>query len=213
VRYAATSDAAAGEMIDWITGTIASAGYVAILLLMFAENVFPPIPSELIMPFAGFVAARGDLHPSGVIAAGVAGSLLGAVPWYLAGRWIGKERLLRLADRHGRWLTVSRADLEHAEIWFRRYGRLSVFVGRLIPAVRTLISVPAGVSGMRAVPFFAWSALGTLLWTGFLTGAGYVLEAHYEIVAGWIDIVSKLVLAVIVLGYVYRLIRQRANER
>jgi membrane protein DedA with SNARE-associated domain len=195
-------------MVDWITGTITSAGYLGIVLLMLAENLFPPIPSELIMPFAGFVAARGDLHVAGVVAAGVAGSLLGALPWYLAGRWIGKERLQRVADRYGRWLTVSRADLEHAEAWFARYGRLAVFLGRLVPAVRTLISVPAGLSGMPPLSFFAWSCLGTLLWTGFLTGAGYVLEAHYEVVAGWIDVATKMVLGVVGLAYVYRLMRR-----
>ena len=91
-------------MVEWIIAVITSSGYVGITLLMFAENLFPPIPSELIMPFAGFVAARGELHPVGVVAAGVAGSLLGAIPWYLAGRWLGGERLKRLADRHGRWL-------------------------------------------------------------------------------------------------------------
>ena len=195
-------------MVDWITGFISSTGYLGIALLMFAENVFPPIPSELIMPFAGFVAARGELNPIGVLVAGVVGSLLGAVPWYLAGRWLGNERLKRLADRHGRWLTVSREDLERAEAWFHRYGVVSVVVGRLVPAVRTLISVPAGITRMHPIPFFAWSAVGTLAWTGFLVGAGYLLESHYERVAEWIDPFSKLVLAAIVAMYLYRLVRQ-----
>ena len=195
-------------MVDWITGFISSTGYLGIALLMFAENVFPPIPSELIMPFAGFVAARGELNPLGVLVAGVVGSLLGAVPWYLGGRWLGNERLKRLADRHGRWLTVSREDLERAEAWFHRYGVVSVVVGRLVPAVRTLISVPAGITRMHPLPFFAWSAVGTLAWTGFLVGAGYLLESHYERVAEWIDPFSKLVLAAIVAMYLYRLVRQ-----
>ena len=195
-------------MVDWITGFISSTGYLGIALLMFAENVFPPIPSELIMPFAGFVAARGELNPFGVLVAGVVGSLLGAVPWYLAGRWLGNERLKRLADRHGRWLTVSREDLERAEAWFHRYGVVSVVVGRLVPAVRTLISVPAGITRMHPIPFFAYSAVGTVVWTGFLVGAGYLLESHYERVAEWIDPFSKLVLAAIVAMYLYRLVRQ-----
>ncbi|HEV8552810.1 MAG TPA: DedA family protein [Casimicrobiaceae bacterium] len=196
-------------MVDWVTGFITSTGYLGIALLMFAENVFPPIPSELIMPFAGFVAARGELNPVGVLVAGVVGSLLGAVPWYLAGRWLGNERLKRMADRHGRWLTVSREDLERAEAWFHRYGRVSVVVGRLVPAVRTLISVPAGITRMHPIPFFAYSALGTLVWTGLLVGAGYLLESHYERVAEWIDPFSKLVLGAIVATYLYRLARQR----
>jgi membrane protein YqaA with SNARE-associated domain len=101
--------------MEWITAVITSSGYIGIALLMFAENLFPPIPSELILPFAGYVAARGELHPVGVVAAGVTGSLLGAIPWYLAGRWLGGERLKHLADRHGRWLTTSRHDLQRAE--------------------------------------------------------------------------------------------------
>jgi membrane protein DedA with SNARE-associated domain len=198
-------------MVDWITGFISSTGYLGIALLMFAENVFPPIPSELIMPFAGFVAARGELNPIGVLVAGVVGSLLGAVPWYLAGRWLGNERLKRMADRHGRWLTVSREDLERAEAWFHRYGLVSVVVGRLVPAVRTLISVPAGITRMDPIPFFACSAVGTLVWTGLLVGAGYLLESHYERVAEWIDPFSKLVLAAIVATYLYRLVRRRRH--
>jgi membrane protein DedA with SNARE-associated domain len=196
-------------MVDWITDFIAATGYLGIAMLMFAENVFPPIPSELIMPFAGFVAARGDLNPIGVLVAGVAGSLLGAVPWYLAGRWVGSERLKRMADRHGRWLTVSREDLQRAEVWFHRYGLVAVVVGRLVPAVRTLISVPAGITHMHPVPFFICSAVGTLVWTGLLTGAGYLLESQYERVAHWIDPFSKLVLGAIVGTYVYRVVRRR----
>ena len=195
-------------MVDWITGFISSTGYLGIALLMFAENVFPPIPSELIMPFAGFVAARGELNPIGVLVAGVVGSLLGAVPWYLAGRWLGNERLKRMADRHGRWLTVSRQDLDRAEAWFHRYGLVSVVVGRLVPAVRTLISVPAGITRMHPIPFFAYSAVGTLVWTGLLVGSGYLLESNYERVAEWVDPFSKLVLAAIVAMYLYRLVRQ-----
>ena len=175
------------SMVEGITAVITSTGYIGIALLMFAENLFPPIPSELIMPFAGFVAARGELHPVGVVAAGVAGSLLGAIPWYLAGRWLGGERLKHLADRHGRWLTASRQDLQRAEDWFNRYGWLAVLLGRLVPAVRTLISIPAGATRMPLPTFIVCSAIGTLLWSCFLTGAGYLLESRYDQVAGWID--------------------------
>ena len=194
-------------MVEWIIAVITSSGYIGIALLMFAENLFPPIPSELIMPFAGFVAARGELHPVGVVAAGVAGSLLGAIPWYLAGRWVGGERLKRLADRHGRWLTASRYDLERAEDWFNRYGWLAVLLGRLVPAVRTLISVPAGMTHMPLAPFIVCSTIGTLLWTCFLTGAGYLLESHYDRVAEWVDPISKGIVGLIVVSYVYRFIR------
>ncbi|HET6599353.1 MAG TPA: DedA family protein, partial [Burkholderiaceae bacterium] len=99
------------------------------------------------MPFAGFVAARGELSPAAVVVAGTFGSIVGCLPWFLAARRLGAERLKRLADRHGRWLTVSRDDIDKAERWFRRRGALVLVFGRLLPGVRTLISVPAGFSG------------------------------------------------------------------
>lgn len=195
-------------MVDWITQFITSAGYFGIALLMFAENVFPPIPSELIMPFAGFVAARGELHPVGVVAAGVAGSVLGALPWYGAGRLLGSERLKRMADRHGAWLTLSRSDLDRAEAWFQRHGVVSIIAGRLVPAIRTLISVPAGITRMNVMLFLLCTALGTLIWTALLTAAGYVLEANHERVARWLDPITTAVLVALLLGYLYRIVRR-----
>lgn len=199
-------------MFEWIVDTVSRSGYLGVAVLMFLENVFPPIPSELIMPMAGFAAARGSLNLVLVIVAGVAGSMLGALPWYYAGRLLGAERLQRWADRHGRWLTVSARDVEAASGWFARHGGTAVFLGRLVPAVRTLISVPAGVAHMRLLPFLALSAGGTLLWTGLLAGAGYLLEAQYAIVADTIDPASKLVVAGIVAAYLIRLVRQRSRR-
>ncbi|MCW7540017.1 DedA family protein [Aquabacterium sp. A7-Y] len=194
-------------MVDWIIRTITEQGYLAILLLMCAENVFPPLPSELIMPFAGFAAARGDLSLAGVMISGTLGSLLGALPWYVAGRRVGGERLRRFADRHGRWLTVSREELDTADRWFHRHGPLVLVVGRMVPAVRTLIAAPAGVMRLSWLPFLGWSLLGSLLWTGVLTGAGFVLESRYEQISRWIDPVAKGVVALLVLGYVVRVLR------
>jgi membrane protein DedA with SNARE-associated domain len=122
----------AASLFQWIISTVSQSGYGGIVLLMFLENVFPPIPSELIMPLAGFAAARGDLNMAGVIAAGTIGSILGALPWYYAGRWVGSERLKRLAARHGRWMTVSPADIDTAETWFNRHCGKAVLIGRLI---------------------------------------------------------------------------------
>lgn len=196
-------------MFEWIVGIVSQLGYLGVALLMFLENVFPPIPSELIMPMAGFAAARGDLNFALVIMAGVVGSMLGALPWYYAGRLLGAERLKRWADRHGRWLTVSAGDVDAASSWFKRRGGMAVFLGRLVPAVRTLISVPAGIARMELLPFLALSAGGTLLWTGLLAGAGYLLEGHYAIVADYIDPVSKLIVAGIIVAYLFRLVQHR----
>ena len=130
-------------------------GYIGIALLMLAENLFPPVPSELVMPIAGFIVARGKLSAIGVVAAGTAGSLAGAMLWYYVGRSVGCERLKRWAGRHGRWLTISPEEVDEAAALFNRHSGKAVLIGRLIPAVSTLISVPAGAAGMTLLPFLA----------------------------------------------------------
>ena len=193
-------------MFDWITGLVQQTGYLGVALLMFLENVFPPIPSELIMPLAGFNAASGKMSIGLVILAGTIGSVAGAYLWYVIGRSLGMKRLCRLADRHGRWLTMSRADVDQARDWFDRHGGVAVFIGRLVPAIRTLISVPAGIARMPLWAFFAYTVAGTLLWTTFLAGAGYLLQSQYERVEGWLNPLSNVIVAAIVLYYLYRVI-------
>ena len=191
-------------MFDFITEFMQRGGYLAVFALMALENIFPPIPSELIMPFAGFVAARGDLNVVGVLIAGTAGSVAGALPWYWAGRVYGKDRLEAFADKHARWLTVTHGDIEHAMASFEKHGRKIVLFGRLIPAIRTLISVPAGLACMPIGQFLLYSTVGSLVWTGILTGAGYMLESQYERVAEYVDPVSKAVLIGLLGWYLYR---------
>lgn len=191
-------------MFGWTTGFIEQTGYFGVFLLMLAENVFPPIPSELIMPLAGFTAAQGGLDIVLVTLAGSAGSLLGALLWYYIGRWLGLQRLKRSAARHGRWLAVSPDELDHAEAWFERHGAKAVLFGRLVPAVRTLISVPAGICGMPLGRFLAWTALGTTLWTALLATAGFVLEDQYGRVAAYVGPLSNLIFGLIVAWYLYR---------
>lgn len=198
-------------MLDWITG-FQKMGTLGIALLMFAENVFPPIPSELIMPLAGFSAARGEGNLLIVIIAGSTGSLLGALLWYYIGQKIGAERLERWAIKHGRWLTLSPKEVEQSCAWFNRHGGKAVFLGRLIPAVRTLISVPAGIAGMPLGSFLLYSTAGTILWTALLATAGYFLESQYDKVAHWIEPVSNVVIGLIVVGYFYRVVRFRRRH-
>lgn len=193
-------------MFDWIAALIERIGPWGVGLLMFLENVFPPIPSELIMPLAGFNAAQGRMSLWAALLAGTIGSLAGASLWYFVGRAIGAGRIRRLARRHGRWLTLSVADIDRAQAWFDRRGMLAVLLGRLLPAIRTLISIPAGLARMPFPKFLAWSAIGTALWTTALGLAGYLLEAGYARVEGWINPVSTLIVAVIVIAYVWRVI-------
>ena len=191
-------------MFDWVTGLVGQTGYLGIAFLMLAENVFPPIPSELIMPLAGFTAARGELNIVGVVVAGTAGSIAGALLWYYVGRWVGCERLERNAARYGRWLTIAPEEVDDAMRWFRRHGGKAVLIGRLIPAVRTLISVPAGIFDMRLPVFLAYTGVGTAAWTALLAGAGYLLEGQYRQVSEYLNPASNAIFGAIVLWYLYR---------
>ncbi|SDG13749.1 DedA family protein [Pelagibacterium luteolum] len=193
-------------MSDWIISTITEWGYVGIFMLMVAENVFPPIPSELIMPFAGFAAANGQLNGLGVLLAGSAGSLFGTMLWYFAARLLGLKRFHALCNKLGRVATITERDIDMAVDWFARYGVWAVLIGRLIPAIRTLISVPAGLAAMPFWKFLGISAIGTLAWTAILTGAGYVLHEGYHIVEAWVDPVSTGVVVLAVVIYIYRFV-------
>ena len=200
-------------MFDWIVAFVSASGYAGVATLMFAENVFPPIPSELIMPLAGFVAARGELSLPGVVVAGTLGSLAGMHLWYELGRRLGVVRLKRFARSHGRWLTLAPREIDAAEAWFVRRGEMAVLFGRLLPTVRTLISVPAGVARLGRVRFLAFSAIGSALWTAFLAVLGYALEANYTRVVDWVNPFANAIVAVLVLGYLYRVVTFERRQR
>jgi membrane protein DedA with SNARE-associated domain len=194
-------------VFEWITGVIARLGYLGVALLTFLENLFPPIPSELVIPLAGFVAARGDLGLTMVIAMGSLGSLAGAIVWYMVGRRVGEQRLRTWVERHGKWLTLSVQDVDRAQLWFRRHGAAAVFFGRLVPGIRTLVSLPAGFSRMPFAPFLLYSALGTVLWTAALAYAGVVLQANFTAVGNVIDLVTNVLLAVLAVMLARRYVR------
>jgi membrane protein DedA with SNARE-associated domain len=200
-------------MFDWITGWLEGGGYIGVFALMLVENVFPPIPSELVMPLAGYLAAQGTLSVAGVVVAGTLGSVAGALLWYWVGLRIGVERLRRLARRHGHWLTLDEDVVDRASTWFARHGWAAVFFGRMVPAVRTLISVPAGVAGTRLAPFLAVTTAGSAVWVGLLTAAGYLLEGQFRRVEAWLNPVSNAIVAGIVLWYVYRVLRGSGHRR
>ena len=184
-------------MFDWITGVIGRLGYAGVAGLTFLENVFPPIPSELVIPLAGYVAAQGDMRLMLVIATASAGSLAGAAVSYRIGRRVGERRLRAWVDRHGKWLTLSGKDVDRAQLWFSRHGNAAVFFGRLVPGVRTLVSLPAGFARMPALPFVMYSALRTIIWTAALAYAGVALQSIFTIVGDYINMVTNVVLGVI----------------
>lgn len=199
-------------MAERLISLIEQHGYLAVALLMLLENVFPPIPSELIMPFSGAAAANGNLNVVGVVVAGSLGSLAGALLWYWIGRRIGPERLKRWASRHGRWMTLSPKDVGQADAWFDRRGHWAVLIGRLVPAVRTLISVPAGLSEMPVSKFLLWSGIGTVLWTTALAGVGYVLGSNFDTATKWLDWVTYAVLGLALAIYVWRVVTFDPND-
>jgi membrane protein DedA with SNARE-associated domain len=190
-----------------------SMGYVAIVFLMFLENVFPPIPSELIMPLAGYTATQGKLTFAGVVIAGMLGSVLGALPLYYAGKIIGHERLKTWADKHGKWLTVSSDDIDKAKDWFERHGSKAVFFARLVPGVRSLISVPAGIACMPMPIFLLWTALGTGIWAGVLAYFGLLLGENYDRVEKYMSPATYVVLGLIVAVYIYRVVQQSRAQK
>jgi membrane protein DedA with SNARE-associated domain len=189
-----------------------SLGYLGIALLMFLENLFPPIPSELIMPLAGFTIAKGNMEFVPAILAGVVGTVLGAFPWYYIGKLVSEERLEHLADKYGKWITVTSKDIGKANQWFNRHGIKAVFFGRLVPGVRTLISLPAGINNMLLVPFILYSTIGTTLWVVFLTTTGYLLGDNYELVDEYLGPISKIVLLSLIIWFIMWIVRKR-NRR
>ena len=196
-------------MFDWISETVEAMGYGGVALFMFLENVFPPIPSEVVMPVAGFVAARGGMNLWLAVAVGTLGSLAGAVLWYVVGRRIGEERLCRWIERHGRWLALTPEDLNRSRRWFRERGGTAVLVGRVVPAIRTFVSLPAGFARMPFGPFLLYTTLGTFVWTLALAWAGHVLEANYDAVERFLSPATWIVLGAILAGYVWRVARWR----
>jgi len=200
-------------MASWVINSVYSSGYLGIVALMFIENIFPPIPSELIMPLAGYVSAQGKLSLFGVIVAGTTGTVLGALPLYYLGRFVDPERLKSFVDRHGRWLALSTDDLAKAEHWFKRYGGAAVFLCRLVPGARSLISIPAGIYRMELGRFLLYTIAGAAIWTTLLAWLGFLLGNNFTKVGKYLDPISWGVLAIIAGWYVVRVARGKGAPR
>ncbi len=190
-------------------------GYGAILFAMFLENLIPPIPSELIMPLGGFYVHQGQLDLLPVVLAGLIGTVIGALPWYGIGRLVNEERLEEWLKKNGRWIGINPNDLSRSRRWFNKYGVSLVFWGRLVPGIRTLISVPAGVELMPLTPFLIWTSAGSLIWTLFLTIMGFYLGDSYRNIEQWISPFSrffKIILITIVVATFITLIYKTLSK-
>jgi membrane protein DedA with SNARE-associated domain len=197
----------------WIESIITTLGYPGIALIMAIENIFPPIPSEVVLPFAGFLVADGRYSFIGVVLAGMIGSVVGALVLYYFGLWSNEAIIRRFIRRFGKFLLVSEADLDTALNYFSRYGEAVIFFGRLIPLVRSLISIPAGMQRMPLPKFLFYTSIGTALWSAILTYAGMILGQNWETVLGYIEQYQRVVVVAIglaVLAFIYfRVIRPR----
>ena len=194
-------------MSDWIIRLIDAIGPLGIFFLMLLETVFPPIPSEVIMPLVGMRASAGQFGLVAVIVAGTLGAMAGNIFWYAVARAIGWSRFRQLVERHGRWLTMDWDDVDRVQRLFGRLGPVLVCLGRLVPTIRSVISIPAGLVHMRFVRFLVWSTLGTAGWSALLAIAGFTLGRNFGKVEEVAGPVSSAILIAMVLLYIYRQVR------
>jgi membrane protein DedA with SNARE-associated domain len=190
-----------GDILTWAMGVMLALGYVGVALLVALETIVPPIPSEVILPLAGFLAAQGHFSAGGLVLAATAGSLGGALAFYALGSALGERRALHLLQRYGRWILLDEHDLETAHDWFKRRGAWAVLVGRLVPAVRSYVSLPAGLARMPLVGFVVLTAAGSGAWNAILIGAGWLLGERWQDVGGYVQPLGRAV-PIVVLGLV-----------
>ena len=199
--------------MNWIAEIMEAFGYPGIVLVILIENLFPPIPSEIVLPFAGFMTTQGSLTLFGVVVAATFGSVLGALALYGVGVWFGRDRIYWIARRYGRWLTVGEQDVQRAEDWFARYGIWTVFFCRMVPVLRSLISIPGGLVRMNLAVFVLYTALGSVIWNLLLSGVGAVLGAAWPAVSRWVNLYQDVVIALLALAVAAFLLYRLASRR
>jgi membrane protein DedA with SNARE-associated domain len=197
---------------EFILNLIAWGGYLGIFILMVLENVFPPIPSEVIMGFGGMAVARGDMAMAPLLIVGTAGTTVGNVFWYAVGRWIGYERLRPFVERHGRWLTLHWEDVEKLHRFFVKHGLAVVFVFRFLPTFRTMISLPAGMAKMGLPRFLIATFVGSAIWNAVLAYAGLLLGSRFEELQDYVGPVAVGTTVIMVIGYLYRVATWKSRD-
>lgn len=200
------------DIAAWVQDVIERLGAVGVALLVILENVFPPIPSEIVLPFAGFVAQRGDGSVIVMIFAATIGAVVGALILYGIAALIGPERLSTFIARFGRWFGVKPSDLQRAEQWFDRHAVAAVLLGRCVPLIRSVVSVPAGFRRMRIAPFLLYTAIGSIVWNTALIGAGAILGNQWDRVEPYVATLQWAVVAIIIV-LVVRFAAMRIRRR
>lgn len=201
-----------GQVSEWVLSIMAKFGYFGIVFAMFAENVFPPIPSEVIMPAAGFAASDGELNLIVAILAGTLGAVLGALPLYYLGRVFNEKRLIAFTEKYGKFVFVRPDDIKSTNEWFDKHGKKAVFFGRMVPGIRSFISIPAGMNNMAMLPFLLLTTLGASIWTTALTLAGFYFGENYEVIATTLAPYSKIIGSLVVVIIIGWLIKKRLTR-
>ena len=204
------------SLATWVQDVIEQLGYVGVALLVVAENVFPPIPSEIVLPFAGFVAQRGSESVIIMILAATVGSVGGALIMYWIAAFIGDERLHAFTRKFGKWVQIREVDLTRAEEWFDRHATSAVLLGRCVPLIRSVVSIPAGFRRMKLVPYIAYTFAGSLVWNILLIGAGALLGDNWERVGDVMSPIQKLVeltVVVAVVAFAWLRVRSLLQQR
>lgn len=199
-----------------IENIIQSFGYIGIAAAMFIENIFPPIPSEVVMPFAGFLVAEGRFSFIWVILAGTLGAVIGAVAIYYLGYTMGEEGTRKFFRKYGKYVLVNEAEYNRAMEIFARHGKVMVLVSRVIPGVRSLISIPAGINKMGWGTFLFYTILGTTAWNLLLTGGGMLLERQWQRILDWIshyETVVYVILGVLIVAWIGRKVWRRVRNK
>ena len=200
------------NLSEWIISIMEPLGYWGIALLMFLDNIFPPIPSEIIMPSAGYSASQGQLLLVGVIIAGCIGSLFAAAILYWIGYKFNHNSIFRFVDRYGKYLFIKSPDVKKSLDWFEQYGHRIVFFGRMIPAVRSLISIPAGMSHMPFWKFMFFSSLGTIIWTTFLACVGFYFGENQALMQNIFSQVSHFIIIIVIAIMIWILYRRHKRK-
>ena len=195
------------EYLSKAVETNAALAYLSICFSMFLENVIPPIPSEIIMPLAGFFVFQQKLNFYIVIFWGLLGTILGSIPWYYLGRLVNEKKLSNFFEKRGKYLGLTSGDLSKSKLWFDKYGVSLVFWGRLVPGIRTLISVPAGMELMPLKKFLIWTSLGSLIWVTLLTYAGYIFGENYSVIEIYLDRFKYIVKPILIFIFMYFLLK------
>ena len=188
-----------GDFSNWARDIMDALGYVGLALLVAIENLFPPIPSEIILPLAGFNSSLGDMNVFLAILFATIGSVVGAVMLYYIGYFFGEERVRYIVRNWGKWLGFKESDVDKADEWFDKYGGLAVMLCRVVPIVRSLISIPAGLRKMPMLMFLLYTTIGSLTWNTLLIFAGYLLGDNWDHVEEYVGILQYFVLAVVLI--------------